>query len=127
MCFIYWLGEIQCLVECEFVVVVCDFIYGIDYEFWLYEILLSFKVVEMCMKNVNQFFSWMIEMLEGNEFDELMMLIQVVICFMLCDMMECGESEEELDQVQLMMFYVLKGLEFLYVYMVGMEEGFLLY
>lgn len=51
--FIYWLVEIQRLAERESIVAVRDLIYGMDYEFWLYEISFSSKVVEMRMKNVN--------------------------------------------------------------------------
>ncbi len=41
---------------------------------WLYETSPSPKAAEMRMKNVNQLFSWMTEMLEGSELDEPMTL-----------------------------------------------------
>ena len=123
--FTHWLGEIQRLAEREPVAAVRDLIHGIDYESWLYETSPSPKAAEMRMKNVNTLFSWMTEMLEGSELEEPMTLTQVVTRFTLRDMMERGESEEELDQVQLMTLHASKGLEFPYVFMVGMEEGFL--
>lgn len=51
-----------------------DLIHGMDYESWLYETSPSPKAAEMRMKNVNQLFSWMTEMLEGSELDEPMTL-----------------------------------------------------
>ncbi|MBN3130789.1 DNA helicase Rep [Pectobacterium brasiliense] len=123
--FTQWLAEIARLAEREPVAAVRDLIHGLDYESWLYETSPSPKAAEMRMKNVNQLFSWMTEMLEGFDLDEPMTLTQVVTRFTLRDMMERGESEEELDQVQLMTLHASKGLEFPYVFLVGMEEGLL--
>ncbi|VDY66326.1 ATP-dependent DNA helicase rep [Shimwellia blattae] len=123
--FTHWLGEVARLSEKEPVAAVRDLIHGIDYESWLFETSPSPKAAEMRMKNVNQLFTWMTEMLEGSDLEEPMTLTQVVTRFTLRDMMERGESEEELDQVQLMTLHASKGLEFPYVYLVGMEEGLL--
>ena len=79
--FTHWLAEIQRLAEREPIAAVRDLIHGMDYESWLYETSPSPKAAEMRMKNVNQLFSWMTEMLEGSELDEPMTLNSVTLLY----------------------------------------------
>jgi len=97
----------------------------INYEDWLYDSSPSAKAAEMRMKNVTQLFSWVTQMIEGDENEEPMTLPQVVTRLTLRDMMERGEDEDDSDQVQLMTLHASKGLEFPYVFLIGMEEGLL--
>jgi ATP-dependent DNA helicase Rep len=107
------------------VAVLRDFIKAMGYEEWLYEQSTSPKAAEMGMANVSTLFSWVDKMLKGDDLDPAMTLPEIVNRLILRDMMERGEDDAEADQVQLMTLHASKGLEFPYVFMVGMEEGML--
>ena len=97
----------------------------INYEDFLYDTSPSAKAAEMRMKNVTELFSWVTQMLEGSDDEEPMNLPQIVTRLTLRDMMERNEEEDNNDQVQLMTLHASKGLEFPYVFLIGMEEGLL--
>jgi ATP-dependent DNA helicase Rep len=102
-----------------------DFIKALQYEEYLYAQSPSPKAAEIAMKNVSTLFGWVQDLLKGDALNAPMTLPEVVQRLTLRDMMERGEDDAEADQVQLMTLHASKGLEFPYVFMVGMEEGLL--
>ncbi|WP_194756085.1 DNA helicase Rep [Aliidiomarina indica] len=97
----------------------------IHFEDWLFETSGSPTAAEMRIKNVNELYRWVSEMLMGNPDNDPMTLEQVVNRLVLRDMLSRQEDEETDDQVQLMTLHASKGLEFPFVFLVGMEEGLL--
>ncbi|MFC4700682.1 DNA helicase Rep [Glaciecola siphonariae] len=107
------------------VAVLRDFIKKLGFEEWLYAQSNNPKAAEMAMANVSTLFGWVKDMLSGDALQPAMTLPEIVQRLTLRDMMERGEDDDEADQVQLMTLHASKGLEFPYVFMVGMEEGLL--
>ncbi|EKE83452.1 DNA helicase Rep [Idiomarina xiamenensis] len=95
------------------------------YEDWLFESSPSTKAAEMRIKNVSELYSWINDMIKGNDEREPLSLEQAVSRLSLRDMLSRNENDEVLDQVQLMTLHASKGLEFPFVFMIGMEEGLL--
>jgi len=100
-------------------------IQAIHYEDWLFETSGSPTAAEMRIKNVNELYRWVSDMLMGSPENDPMPLDQVVSRLVLRDMLSRQDEDDDSDQVQLMTLHSSKGLEFPYVFLVGMEEGLL--
>ena len=123
--FVEWFNQLSKQAQSEPMPAVYELLHNIDYESWLYETSPSPTAAQMRMKNINQLTYWLDEMLKGDEIEESYTLADAVARFTLRDMLERNENETEQDEVQLMTLHASKGLEFPYVYLIGMAEGLL--
>ena len=104
--------------------VVDEFIEALNYEDWLQENSTSKLQAERRMRNVHELLDWL-RRLAKEESGEDKSLGEVVAKIMLLDILDRQEEENSGDRVSLMTLHAAKGLEFPYVYLVGMEENLL--
>jgi len=95
----------------------------IDYENWLVEQSSSSKMAERRMENVWHLVQSIERMLEKS--DDENDVESVISKLILLDILEQQKEEDDSDKVQLMTLHASKGLEFPYVFLMGMEEELL--
>ncbi len=118
-----WLQRLQkSAYENDPIKAVEQLIVDIDYDTWLYETSNSERQAERRIENVNELVLWLKHLHENEPESTLEDLVSKMI---LLDIMDRNEEDSDHNQVALMTLHASKGLEFPYVYIVGMEEELL--
>ncbi|WP_455204677.1 DNA helicase Rep [Kaarinaea lacus] len=108
-------GEVKSLVR--------DIVSETDYQTWLQDNCRDVASAERKMENVHELIAWIERLIDANDSESD--LSDVVSRLQLMDILDRQENEQERDCVNLMTFHAAKGLEFPYVFMVGVEEDLL--
>lgn len=105
------------------ITVVKDLIDDIDYRAWLEETCNDRRTAERRMANVEELLGWLERLYQRG--DQRRTLGDVVAEISLQDILERTQEKKDRDAVNLLTLHAAKGLEFPYVFMVGMEEELL--
>ena len=95
----------------------------LDYENWLYSSSASDKTAKSRWENVTDLIAWLERLCKGDMAGESLSI--VINHLTLQDILERQDDDSGGDRVHLMTLHSAKGLEFPYVFLVGMEEELL--
>ena len=122
--FIFWMNELmQASQEMTPHALVEKIVTETAYEDWLLNISSSEKQAQMRMANVQEIIDWTRRLYEDGEGKETLAEIIAHMCLM--DLLERNQEEAEENAISLMTLHTAKGLEFPYVFIIGVEEEIL--
>ncbi|XBC40755.1 MAG: UvrD-helicase domain-containing protein [Buchnera aphidicola (Nurudea yanoniella)] len=99
-----------------------NFIFDIKYDQWLLKTVKNEKIYQKIIKNIYTLLNWISELICKYD-NKVNMLFDIITQFILKN--ELHDKNISEDKVQLMTLHASKGLEFSYVFIIGMEEGIL--
>lgn len=103
-----------------------EMVSDIDYENWLHQNASSAKVAERRMENVQYLVDSIGRMLKPEDPSrEPVSLKDAISKLVLMDLLERQQEDEVQDQVQMLTLHASKGLEFPFVFILGVEEDIL--
>lgn len=120
--FCEWLQATAELIEKEnSIAVIKGMVAQIDYATWLLDTCNNPTIAEKRMENVNDLLAWLERMLQDDE----LALSAALNKILLIDMLSRKDEENNSDRVNLLTLHAAKGLEFPYVFILGLEEELL--
>lgn len=122
--FTLWMSRLrEQTVRSDLMPAIRDLVRESGYEEWLRDTSRDLKTAESRMENVWELVGWIERIVEQEEKEPT--LSDVMSKITLLNILERQDGDNTADSVSLMTLHAAKGLEFPYVFIVGMEEGIL--
>jgi len=123
--FTTWIKDIIYMIEKDPFFVLDKIIIDIKYKEWLKNSSEDLKVSNFKIKNIDTLIKWIKQMLTGHNTEKPLNLSKIIAKFILRDIIDNKENYTHVNKIQLMTLHSAKGLEFPFVFIIGMEEGIL--